>query len=216
MSPTLSQVISSGNEVSITSGLAFILGGGAFLVAAVVSAVKGYTVYRNKKDGSSISISTDSPPDLLNLELNENREKIDEMSFMIDELKHELDGLLAEKETIKAKNESLAKELEEHIDNFDGLKLSYDILYRNNFKTAKECEKLKTENEKLSKELERTKKGRTELHFGKPVKLIPFKARKESKIKKAETMLLAKSESTKLKKEGNRKLKVSKQNVSKK
>jgi len=130
MSPTLSQVLSSGGHPS-SFNLVYFATALAGVCAAVFSAAKGYELFRRRWTSPVV----EEVPDLSKVR---NNEKLKEFSFLANELKHE--------------NKQLADrnlDLQKQLGSLDTQKQVENILRKSNVVLARECEKLKSEKEEL-------------------------------------------------------------------
>ena len=134
MNPSLTEVLKSGQAAVPHNYMLFVAAIAAFLVAAL--AARGYTLFRRSR---WISPVMDAAPSLADIELRKNREKIEKLSFLVDELKCEKEQLLVQND-----------ELQNRLNSMEDLKQSYEIMYKGNLALARECEKLKAEKEELT------------------------------------------------------------------
>lgn len=124
----MSQVLTSGNAVSSQLNLMYVAAGLAAFLVGVVSAASGYRIYRRNRTAPAAA------PD--------NQEKIEELNFMVDELK-------IEKHRLMVRNLELENQLKELNDGASKLKISRDVLEKSNLSLVRECEKLQAEKEAL-------------------------------------------------------------------
>lgn len=140
MAPTINQVLESGSS-PITQNLFYLAALAAVGFVAALAA-KGYTHYKRR---SFLPQVLEASPSLDEMEIKKLEEKNEELNFMVDELREELDDWKMENEKLLNHNTQLGERLHENED----LKRNYDVLYRTNLTLAKECEKLKQERQEL-------------------------------------------------------------------
>ncbi|MGB9613486.1 MAG: hypothetical protein ACPL4K_04835 [Candidatus Margulisiibacteriota bacterium] len=147
MPPSLSQVLASGGSNPSFSFTHLALGV-AVICAGIFTLAKGIDLYRRRLLSPVLS---EKELDTFKLQY---QERIEKLSFMIEELTREKNELLQ-------KNEELGKQLRQ----IDEQKQIVEILRKSNLSLMKECEKLKAEKEKLlldcSLPLIKVKKKRT-------------------------------------------------------
>lgn len=143
MNPSLTDVLQTGQAAhSHPHNLMFYMAAAAaFLVATLVA--RGVSVLRRNRWTAP---AMDDTPSLLDIELKKNGEKIEKLTFMVDELKREKESLSFDKGALALQNE----EMQDQLGAMEDLKQSYEIMYKGNLTLARECDKLKTEKEELT------------------------------------------------------------------
>lgn len=129
MTPTMSQVLTSGCAVSSQLNLMCVAAGLAAFLVGVVSVARGYKIYRRSRPVPAA--------------IPDNQEKLEELNFMVDELK-------VEKHRLMVRNLELENQLKELNDSASKLKLARDVLEKSNLSLVRECEKLQAEKESLA------------------------------------------------------------------
>lgn len=147
MPPTLSQVLASGGNNSFSS-LANVAIGFLAICAGVLTLVKGFELYRRRSLPTVVTAGEPSPLEV------QNNERIEKLSFMVNELTREKELLIKQN-----------SELKEQLSKLDEQKRFIDALQKSNQSLVKECERLRKEKEALilqnSPPLIKVKKQRT-------------------------------------------------------
>ena len=131
MTPTLTQVLSSGGAPAAFNPFFLAFGLVAFLVA-VVSVVKGRELYHRNR---LVATMLDEKPVLEDIN---HRERIEKLSFLVDQLK-------LEKQQLAAQNTDLASNLSETKTSLDNAKQNCALLEKSSLTLAHELDKIKAQ-----------------------------------------------------------------------